>query len=758
MTVTILLLLATYFAHSSLLLASAWTVERCGWIRRPESCELLWRFALLAGLATASAQVLLPAIGTASHDPPSPAASAGSVASVPIAGRMATVAPATASPALRVPGSSEGLPVGIAGLPRTAALPLSRNDLTLPAAVLGIATWIAILWLLVTAAAASTLAAGIARRRSALASLAPCEHPAMIACVERVCRAHDLHPPRIVEDPDSNSPTANVGGVLTLPPWALREPGAPGLEAMLAHELGHIARHDMTWRIIGALVRALCWFQPLNALATRRLEALAEFGADSWAVQATGDRRALAQCLARCAEEINATRTPALAIAMVGKSQVLTRIQRILEEKNMKPNLRPIHWLLITVAALCALAVLPVVVIGTASAGRGTHIETGRGPLGIHYSKVDIQENDLDLSAEIRGKIEFTPAEDDVLALGQNGEAWIMQKADGIKRRIEFENESGKLVRRYFVNGQARPLDAAGRDWLRAVIPTLLRESGLDAELRARRIHARGGPDALLAEIALLRGEHVRSLYIGHLARMGPLETAQLGRAIALTGAIGSDFERRHALNPLIESQAIAPQQQIQLLGLVARMDSDFEKRGVLNVLAHKLADDPAVGAEWARVLESIDSSFERREALVALAERPAPAPGLLRLAFASIATMDSDFEKRTALEAFSRHARDSRFAPVYITAARSIGSDFEQREALLALLDRSDIDAITANAVIGAVATMGSDFEQREVLVRLARVMPKDVALIERYRAVARGMSDFERGQAEKALDRFAG
>jgi hypothetical protein len=33
---------------------------------------------------------------------------------------------------------------------------------------------------------------------------------------------------------------------------------------------------------------------------------------------------------------------------------------------------------------------------------------------------------------------------------------------------------------------------------------------------------------------------------------------------------------------------------------------------------------------------------------------------------------------------------------------------------------------------------------------------MPNDAALIERYRAAARELGDFERGQAEKALDRF--
>lgn len=759
MTVTILLLLATYFAHSTLFLASAWVVERAGWIRRPEARELLWRLALLAGVATASAQVLLPPFESVLGAPETSRTSAGSSAGVPIVEPAELRVPTSAEPASRPADSNADYLVGVAGTAQPAAILVpARMDWTLPAEARGLAIWIALLWTLVSLASALSLVRAVQRRVAALARLATCDDPATIACVERVCRANDLRTPRLVEDPDSNSPTANLGGVLTLPPWALRESGAQGLEAMLAHELGHIARHDIAWRVTGALVRALFWFQPLNAIATRRLESLAEFGADSWAVRATGDRRALAECLARCAEEISATRTPALAIAMVGKSQVLTRIQRILEEKNMKPNFRPIHWVLITIAALCAFAALPVVVIGTASAGRGTHIETGRGPLGINYSKVNVQENDLDLSAEIRGKIKFTAAEDDVMALGSGGEAWIVQKADGVKRRIEFENESGKLVRRYFVDGQARTLDAEGRTWLRNVIPTLLRESGLDAEARTKRIHARGGANAVLGEIALLRGEHVRRIYIANLAGLGQLEPAQLGRAIASAGAIDSDFERRESLNPLIESQAIAPEQQVQLLGVVAKMDSDFEKRSVLVVFAGKLADDPTVGAAWGRALESIDSSFERREALVALAERPTPATNLLRSAFAAITTMDSDFEKRTALKAFARHARGARFAPAYIAATRSIDSDFERREALLALLDRGPVNAITANAVIEAVATMGSDFEQREVLVRLAKVMPKDAMLIERYRAVARKMSDYERGQAEKSLDRFAG
>lgn len=757
MTVAILLLLATYYAHSTLFLASAWLVERAGWIRRPEARELLWRFALLAGVATTSALAFVPMIESALGEAASRDASAESNAFVPVPRRVESPASTPTALAQSAPKSNDDSLMEVTGEAQGAAWVSSRTDWTLPAAARGLAAWISVLWLLVSLAAALSLALAIKRRVAVLARLVPCDDPATIACVERVCRAKDLRTPRIVEDPDSNSPTANLGGVLTLPPWALRQDGRHGLEAMLAHELGHIARHDIAWRVVGALVRALFWFQPLNGIAARRLEALAEFGADAWAIQATGDRRALAECLARCAEQITAERAPALAIAMVGESPVLTRIQRILEEKHMTLKFRPIHWLLITVAALCALAVLPVVVIGSAAAEHGIEIETQSGAFGTRYSKLSIRETDLSLSAELKGDISFTAAEDDVLALGKGGEAWIVQKVDGVKHRVEFEQASDKLVRTYSVDGTERALDAGGRAWLRAVIPTLLRETGFDAEARARRIHARGGANAVLAEIALMRGGHARGLYIGYLAGLGQLQPEQLGRAIALAGAIESDFERREALNPLLESQTIAPLQQVQLLGLVATMDSDFEKRSVLVVLANTLADEPGVGAEWARVLGSIDSSFERREALVALAKLPTPGPGLLKQAFAAIATMDSDFEKRTSLEAFAPHARSALFAPVYAAATRSIASDFERREALLALLDRGAVNAVTAGAVIDAVATMGSDFEQREVLVRLAKVMPKDAILIERYRAVARRMSDFERGQAEKSLDRFA-
>ena len=55
---------------------------------------------------------------------------------------------------------------------------------------------------------------------------------------------------------------------------------------------------------------------------------------------------------------------------------------------------------------------------------------------------------------------------------------------------------------------------------------------------------------------------------------------------------------------------------------------------------------------------------------------------------------------------------------------------------------------------LLGAFDGMHSDFEIRTALVEVARRLPKDEEVIARYRSIARKLGDFERIQAEKALD----
>ena len=56
---------------------------------------------------------------------------------------------------------------------------------------------------------------------------------------------------------------------------------------------------------------------------------------------------------------------------------------------------------------------------------------------------------------------------------------------------------------------------------------------------------------------------------------------------------------------------------------------------------------------------------------------------------------------------------------------------------------------------MLDSAAGTGSSYECREVLVALARVMPDDAGLQQRYRELASRLPDYDRSEAERALVR---
>lgn len=97
-----------------------------------------------------------------------------------------------------------------------------------------------------------------------------------------------------------------TGGVwkpfILVPPQLSRQLSGDGQEAILAHELAHVVRRDVAWNFVSLLLCRCGFFQPLNLLARRELQAEAEFLADRWAAQLLNDRVQIARCLAEVGE------------------------------------------------------------------------------------------------------------------------------------------------------------------------------------------------------------------------------------------------------------------------------------------------------------------------------------------------------------------------------------------------------------------------------------------------------------------------
>lgn len=275
--------LLTYALHSTLFLGLAWLASRrlSRWNRLEEA---VWRFALLAGLVTATVQL--------------------AAGREPLAGRWTLEAPAAQTAAVRempraqavaVPQEVKAAVPVRPSRPVPVAAPAWRVDLRV--AVLGL--WAAGA-LLLTARWGWTYL----RLRRRLRSRPEVIGGGLFSILGRLSGEQGMAP--LVRLTCSSRVSVPVAlGVLRpeicVPPRALSHLEPEQQEGMLAHELAHLVRRDPFWLAFSRLLSSVLFFQPLNRVAGRRLRELSERLCDEWAVERTGRPLSLARCLAEVA-------------------------------------------------------------------------------------------------------------------------------------------------------------------------------------------------------------------------------------------------------------------------------------------------------------------------------------------------------------------------------------------------------------------------------------------------------------------------
>lgn len=753
--------LVAFVLHATVLLLAVWVVERLGLLKHPGWAEWAWRFALFGAFVSVSVELspwnatTASPIDQVSMSAPSPAVAAD------VANASANAANDVANPPIPVvvaPFAAPAAAIEATGF-APVALPIASD-----AIFVGLMLWLSGTLLLFSRVLFQAM--GLLRLRRRLVQDGTPASADLQRTMQTLVHEMRVRAPTLRVLSGLTSPLVLPGAVL-LPRWAEGLDG-PQQRAMLAHELAHLHRRDPLWRPLQRLALVPLFFHPLAWHALRRLEMLAETLCDAEAVERSGNGRHLAECLAEClarsADTYNTDhRGAGWALAMAERSGgIVDRVRILLENSQMKLSTIPKRWCWTAAAlALLALIALPGVMVvsrpGVLADAVWKHalsitIRNNGDTMTIRSSAPAPGET---LHATIDGDVDFNAEESDVARMGPRAVFEIEQRRAGVTRSLRMLPGKNGPVRQYSVDGVTRPFDAEAKAWLATAIPDVYRFSGLQAEARAKRILARGGAAALLDEIGMLKNDFVRAAYLGQFFVQAQPDQAQMAKAYALMRDIGSDFEKRRALDTALARPTLAPDHQLALLSIAATIDSDFERAEWLIEAAGKLPVNEASAAEWSRALRGLDSDFERKRALVAVIEDGAPRVEAAALALQSMQGMDSDFEQRSVLEAASKTGIALQDKD-YLAAVETMASDFERREALIALIRSTTPDVARSQNILRSVRGMSSDFERSEVLKALASAMPNDVALIDHYRAVTRGMSDFERAQAEKALDRF--
>ncbi|MEP6768047.1 MAG: M56 family metallopeptidase [Acidobacteriota bacterium] len=239
---------------------------------------------------------------------------------------------ATASPALDAAAGAAG-----AG-PASAASAMGSLDRFGPASRILLAGWFSGVLVLSLRLLVGWRSTG----RLALLGTSPAR-PEILASAERLARRLTLSKPvRILESAALQVPVAL--GVLRpavlLPVSSLTGMPVKQIEALLAHELAHIRRHDYLVNLIQSAAETLLFYHPAVWWVSSRIRVERENCCDDLAVAATGDPMVYARALVELEERRNLGQAGALALAADG-GQLFGRVARLFPETARVRHSRP---------------------------------------------------------------------------------------------------------------------------------------------------------------------------------------------------------------------------------------------------------------------------------------------------------------------------------------------------------------------------------------------------------------------------------
>ena len=333
------------------------------------------------------------------------------------------------------------------------------------------------------------------------------------------------------------------------------------------------------------------------------------------------------------------------------------------------------------------------------------------------------RDDGLKRRLEIRGKAEFTEDYADVKDVSEGGVVRIEEVIDGQSRRYEVRRDvGGQLTRAFFMNGQARELDAAARTWVAQMVLTAVRQGGIDADKRVQTILSRRGVAGVLQEIEQINSDYAQRRYYEALLKHGNLRGSALQDTLS--------HAARH-------------------------ISSDYEQSQFLIAVAPALDGKDSATAAFFTAVDTIKSNYERSRVLKTLLKRAAPSKELLIQIANSTRSISSDYEKGGVLQSVAAvYLDDSALRGVFFQTVGTIKSDYEHRRVLSALLKTKNLSADALTQIINSAAAISSDYEKATVLMEASNAYTGDGRLRDAFlKAVDTIKSDYERGRVLSAL-----
>jgi beta-lactamase regulating signal transducer with metallopeptidase domain len=583
-------------------------------------------------------------------------------------------------------------------------------------------------------------------------------HESLEAAGHRLMRRlHIVRAVRFLESRTVDVPTVIgwVSPVVLLPVSALAGLSPSQVEAILAHELAHIRRHDYVVNLLQTVVETLLFYHPAVWWVSHRIRVERENCCDDLAVSLCGDPVAYAAALA----ELEGLRTSSgqLALAASGGS-LLQRVKRLLGAPSHAG--RAPGWLAAG-AALLVVGALSVSAVRTDARGTGQLDVTEVEPDQVHASTPAAP------SAPVRAATSPVAPSEGIAATASTA---AVAAAAVVPQAVAAPTADSDVAATRAVEAVLAPVAPAAStpEVLATAIATTTEAVPAIAVVPASPQAASTRGESSGNYVWSDNGQKIEINYRGEIdftaddtdvARMSPGAMLRIrdGRrwlapdtSVEFTADGSGNITRKFWQG--LKEQPFEPEGRKWVatmlprfirqsgFGAPARVARIYKSSGVTGVLAE---------------ISRIEGSWAKHVYFKELMKAPGLGAADAQRVFTQAgAEIDSDFELASFLISSSRQITDDATRRAYLDAAKSIQSDFELRRVLSSVLQGGAVPSPLAAGLLETSTSIDSDFEEASLLVQFARQQPIDAAVrAPFFKALATVGSSFEHSRVLQAL-----
>ena len=323
------------------------------------------------------------------------------------------------------------------------------------------------------------------------------------------------------------------------------------------------------------------------------------------------------------------------------------------------------------------------------------------------------------LKISTNGDLTFNDNYTDVISLSEDAYLKISMVSFGMKRKLYISSDEGRVVYRYFEGSKEINFEPKGREWMKEILPDVIRNSGLDLENRVNKIYQKKGVTGFLSELEETDSDYYRSKMVSYLLKNNELKKPELQSLLReFPYRINSDYELSQIYKKYNSAFLVDMELSTEFFNSLEELSSDYELSQVLKSV-YKLNDlDNGKFSLFIGAFDEISSDYEKSNLMkLALNDDRLTSEQLTEL-LEQVEDLSSDYEKSQIIKSLLRgHGLSTKNINDIIRLSHSISSDYEITQIVNSIIESGMLNKANLDLFNELVEEISSDYSYTGIL-----------------------------------------